>query len=97
MTAKWQEIGDLLGVYPDTIDVLSHSSFSNEVKMSKVLQSWLDNEPTPVTWGNIIGVIEGPLQKKQLAIEIREYLSGIYIYIYMYVCIYIYVIKLLLL
>ena len=71
----WQEIGDLLGVDPDTIDSLSTSSLSNQVKMSKMLQSWLDNEPTPASWGNILDIIEGPLQKKALAIEIRQKLK----------------------
>ena len=45
------------------------------MKMSKMLQSWLDNEPTPVTWDHFISVIEGPLQMKSLAIEIRQFLG----------------------
>ena len=80
---KWYEIGDLLGVYCDTIDSLHNSNFSDQVKMSKMLQSWLDNEPIPVTWGNIINVIEGPLQKKSLAFEIRKFLMDRFRYIYM--------------
>ena len=43
--------------------------------MSKMLQSWLDNEPTPTTWDNILDIIEGPLQKKALADEIRQKLT----------------------
>ena len=73
--AKWQEIGDLLGVDSDWIDKLAFSNSSDQVKMSKMLQSWLDNEPTPTTWGNIISIIEGPLQKKQLAAEILQFLN----------------------
>ena len=69
---KWQEIGDLLGVDADIIDSLATSSFSNEVKMSKILQSWLDNEPIPVPWDNILHIIEGPLQKRALANEIHQ-------------------------
>ena len=72
---KWQEIGDLLGIDVDTIDSLSTSTFSNQVKMSKMLQSWLDNEPTPASWNNILDIIEGPLQKKALANEIRQNLE----------------------
>ena len=75
VTAEWQEIGDLLGVNPNTIEGLCVSNFSNKVKMSKMLQSWLDNEPTPVTWDNIISVIGGPLQKKTLAIKICQSLK----------------------
>ena len=77
VTAKWQQIGDLLGVDPNTIEMLCYSNFSDDVKMSKMLQSWLDNEPTPATWNNIISVIEGPLQKKSLADDIRQLLLGI--------------------
>ena len=75
VTAKWQEIGDLLGVDSNTIDGLCHSNYSDQVKMSKMLQSWLDNEPSPVTWGNIISILDGPLQKKSLAVEIIQFLN----------------------
>ena len=75
VTAKWQEIGNLLGVDSDTIEMLYNSNFSDQMKMSKMLQSWLDNEPTPVTWDHFISVIEGPLQMKSLAIEIRQFLG----------------------
>ena len=37
-----------------------------------MLQSWLDNEPTPATWHNIIDVIETPLRNKALAEEIHQ-------------------------
>ena len=67
-------MGDLLGVDPNTIEMLCYSSFPDDVKMSKMLQSWLDNEPTPATWNNIISIIEGPLQKKSLATEICQFL-----------------------
>ena len=75
VTAEWQEIGDLLGVDPNTTEELCISNFSNKVKMSKMLQSWLDKEPTSVTWDNIISVIGGPLQKKTLATEICQSLK----------------------
>ena len=68
----WHELGDLLGVDSGTIKSLSTSPCTELVKMSDILQSWLDNEPTPVTWNNIIDMIEGPLQNKRFADEIRE-------------------------
>lgn len=43
--------------------------------MSKILQNWLDNEPTPVSWDDILDIIEGPLQKKALANNIRQELK----------------------
>ena len=72
---KWLEIGDLLGVDSDIIEALYNSNVSNQVKMSKILQSWLDNEPTPATWDNIIYVLEGPLQNKSLATAIYQFLG----------------------
>ena len=72
---KWQQIGDLLGVDSSTIEGLCLSNFSDEVKMSKMLQSWLVHEPTPATWDNIISILEGPLQEKSLAFEIRQFLG----------------------
>ena len=74
ISAKWQEIGNLLGVDSNTIEGLCYSNYSDQVKMSEMLQSWFDNEPTPVTWGNIISILNGPLQKKSLAIEICQFL-----------------------
>ena len=76
ISAKWQEIGDLLGVDSDTIEGLYFSNKPNHVKMSEVLQYWLDNEPTPVTWDNIISVLDGPLKKKSVGDEIRKYLNS---------------------
>ena len=75
VTAKWQEIGNLLEVDSNTIEMLYNCNISDQMKMSKMLQSWLDNEPTPVTWDHFISVIEGPLQMKSLAIDIRQFLG----------------------
>ena len=75
VTTKWQEIGNLLGVHSDTIEMLDNCNIPDQKKMSKMLQSWLDNEPTPVTWDHFITVIEGPLQMKSLAIEIRQFIG----------------------
>ena len=67
----WRELGYLLGVDSGMINGLSISSHTDLANMSAILQSWLDNEPTPVTWNNIINMIEGPLQNKTLADKIR--------------------------
>ena len=65
----WHELGDLLGVHSER---LRHSQCSDLVKMSNILQSWLDKKPTLVTWRKIINMIEGPLQNKALADDIRQ-------------------------
>ena len=60
----WYELEGFLGVDTNTLDGLLNSSYSDGIKMSKMLQSWLDNETTPATWNNIIDVIQRPLQNK---------------------------------
>ena len=56
-SAKWHEIGDSLGVDSNTMEGLCTSNFSNEVKLSKVLQRRLENaQTTSVTWDEIIRV-----------------------------------------
>lgn len=78
---KWYEMGGFLGVDSNTLDGLFTSNSSNDVKLSKILQNWLDNERTPVTWENILGILEGPLEKKLVANIIRKSL-GMYIVLY---------------
>ena len=75
VSAQWDEIGGLLGVDANTINRLHTSKLTNQVKLDKILQSWFDNEPTPVTWNNVISILEGPLKKKSLAIEISKTLG----------------------
>ena len=54
ISAKWHQIGDLLKVDPNTMEGLRTSTFADEVKLSIMLQKWLENaEPTLVTWDNI--------------------------------------------
>ena len=68
----WYELGGYLGVDTSILDGLLKSTYSDGVNMSKMLQNFLDNQPTPATWNNIINVIERHLQKKALADEIRQ-------------------------
>ena len=67
-------IGGLLGVDDNTLDGLLAKDYDDQIKLSKTLQSWLNNRPTPTTWSKIIKIMEGPLQNKSLAAEIRQYL-----------------------
>ena len=81
VSAKWYEMGGLLGVDSNTLDGLYSANSSNDVKLSKMLQNWLDNEPTSVTWENILRILEGPLEKKSVADKIRKSL-GMYTVLY---------------
>ena len=74
VSSKWYEIGALLGVDGNTLDGLLSTNLSNEVKLSKILQNWLNNKPTSTTWRRIIKIIEGPLHNNSLATDIRQYL-----------------------
>ena len=74
VSSKWYEIGGLLGVDDNTLDGLYATNDSPQVKLSKTLQNWLNNQPTPTTWRKIIKIVEGPLQKKSVADVIRQYL-----------------------
>ena len=56
------------------------------MKLSITFQSWLNNQPTPTTWRNIIKVIEEePIQNKSLATTIQQKLiqGGIFITCFM--------------
>ena len=75
VSAQWDEIGSLLGVDANTINGLHTSHLSDPVKLDKMLQNWFNNEPTSVTWNNIISVLEGSLKNKSLANEIRNSLG----------------------
>ena len=75
VSAQWDEIGCLLGVDTNTINGLHTLNLTNQVKLDKMLQSWFNNEPTPVTWNNIISILEGPLNNKSLANEICKSLG----------------------
>ena len=75
LSAQWEEIGGLLKVDANTNNGLHTSHLTNQVKLDKMLQSWFNNEPTPVTWNNIISVLEGSLKNKSLANKIRNSLG----------------------
>ena len=53
---------------------------SNQIRLSQVIQTWLDmngyDGGTPVTWNTILDVVKGPfVQNKALAMRIYEYLK----------------------
>ena len=57
ISAKWHQIGDLLKVDSNTMEGLRNSTFADEVKLSIMLQKWLEkSESTSVTWDEIIRV-----------------------------------------
>ena len=55
ISAKWYEIGKSLGVDSNHLEGLCNSNVDKEVKLSKVLQRWLETGKS-TTWDEIIRV-----------------------------------------
>ena len=73
---KWYEIGELLKVPECDLNGLTTGNLSNTVKLSKVLQKWINMRNNPVQWKIVIAVVEGPvIQNKDLGLKIRQFLE----------------------
>ena len=71
---KWQNIGEALGVPNTVLKSLLQKDLENINKLSSVLECWMDQYTTKVTWNSIISAIEGPIvEKKSVADEIRKH------------------------
>ena len=72
---KWYELGLSLQVEENVLESLQNGS--NDIKkLSKVLTSWRDTKSSPLTWENIIEIVEGPIVEDTLTAEnIRKYLT----------------------
>ena len=69
-------IGIALEVNSGTLEGLQGNPKANNLKLADVIEFWIDNEPSPVTWETLINVIEGSLVKsRKTANEIRDYLG----------------------
>ena len=76
ITYQWHEIGILLGVDEIYLHGLLESVEGNMVKLHKVLTYWIDTMSIPVTWQNIINIVEGPIIASQSTVDkIRKFLS----------------------
>lgn len=55
IAARWRNIGDVLGVSDDNLDSIdSDHSIDNKGPLSKVIQKWIGEMPSDVTWRTII-------------------------------------------
>ena len=74
ISSKWDLMSRELGVDIDDLNK------SDDIKLNKVIQKWVETKPTPTTWDNIIEVVKGPiLQRQDLADTIKKYLDQILI------------------
>ena len=72
----WENIGIVLKVSNGKLQSLRYSYLNEALKLADMLQSWLDERPTPVTWSTVISALESKIvSKKQTAMEILQFLS----------------------
>ena len=73
---KWKEIGEALEIRHGALMSLHQSHFSDEQKLSNVLQLWIDGQPTNCKWSTIIRAVESPpVDDLSIAESIRCFLS----------------------
>lgn len=82
ISSKWYSIGLAFKVHTNELDSLSKDvQYENTAKLSKVIQSWIDTQSSPVIWETVISVIGGPIVKNQKkANEIRDYIGKLFNY-----------------
>ena len=73
---KWRAIGEALEIPNGTIKSIDHDArYDDSNKLSEVLQTWIDTQPSDVTWRNLIDVItEYPVNEPGLAKTIPDFL-----------------------
>ena len=74
---KWKEIGEALEIPYGTIQSIDYDGYNVTDKFSKVLQTWIDTQPSDVTWKNLINVIrEHPVNEPVRANTIPDFLAN---------------------
>ena len=77
---KWYIIGARLGIKTGQLDCLISSNQHDDVKLSKVLQLWMDGMTKPVTWNTILDVIGSPpIQNESVVMDIEKFLECEYL------------------
>ena len=79
ISARWRNIGDALGVSNNNLESIENDHSNDKVRLSKVIQIWMEEMPSDVTWRTIIEVVRGNIvQNEDKAIEIEEFLKKYY-------------------
>ena len=80
IAARWRNIGDALGVSSDNLESIENDHSNDKVRLSKVIQKWMEEMPSDVTWRTIIEAVRGNIvQNEDKAREIEEFLKKYYI------------------
>ena len=74
---QWRIIGEALRIkYGDLMSLETNISYNDALKLSGMLQLWLDQRSTVVSWRTIISAIEEPpVNNPAIAEEMRRFLS----------------------
>ena len=73
---KWYLIGDSLEVNTGELESLMISNNSTEVKLSIVINKWLDEKSNEATWEVLLEEVEGPIvNNRQIGDDIRIFLK----------------------
>ena len=58
---QWRLIGEALKVdHGSIMSVEKNAAYTDTVRLSDILQLWIEQKPSPVTWRTIIDAIEKP-------------------------------------
>ena len=77
---RWYIIGVCLRIKNGDLDSLNSSNQNDDVKLSKVLQLWIERMTKPVSWNTILEVIGSiPIQNKSVVMEIEKFLECEYL------------------
>ena len=78
---EWHCIGLALKVCSNELDTLSRAvQHDDKIKLSKVIQIWINTQSSPVIWETVIFAIGGPIvNNKSKVDEILEYLGKLFL------------------
>ena len=72
----WYQIGTALRISSKYLRGLLHREQDNTVKLSQVINTWLNTHPSSITWKTLIAAIEGNIvNNKAMGIKIRQRLG----------------------
>ena len=73
---KWQELGEALQLEYSTLMSLKQNLYTDEKRLSEVIQQWIDRQPANVNWSTIIMAVQcPPVDNLSVADTIRSFLS----------------------
>ena len=73
----WYEIGLALRIHKADLEHLKQGQQSDIIKLSGILNCWISQLTTDVTWNSIISAVKGKIVKQpRVAEEIEKYVSN---------------------